>query len=110
MKKEIKVVYGLIYDDELNKRMGLNRFYHLNGNIETDADGNEIYICSRWNEENMVECHVSWSNEETKQIEDVAERVDNLSVAFQKFIERYTQIVDCERNAKFIGVNLSELV
>ena len=39
-----------------------------------------------------------------------AERVDNLSVAFQKFIERYTQIVDCERNAKFIGVNLSELV
>jgi len=49
-------------------------------------------------------------NEETKQIEDVAERVDNLSVAFQKFIERYTQIVDCERNAKFIGVNLSELV
>ena len=97
MKKEIKVVYGLIYDDELNKRMGLNRFYHLNGNIETDADGNELYICSRW-------------NEETKQIEDVAERVDNLSVAFQKFIERYTQIVDCERNAKFIGVNLSELV
>ena len=97
MKKEIKVVYGLIYDDELNKRMGLNRFYHLNGKIETDADGNEIYICSRW-------------NEETKQIEDVAERVDNLSVAFQKFIERYTQIVDCERNAKFIGVNLSELV
>ena len=65
MKKEIKVVYGLIYDDELNKRMGLNRFYHLNGDIETDADGNEIYICSRW-------------NEETKQIEDVAERVDNL--------------------------------
>jgi hypothetical protein len=88
MKKEIKVVYGLIYDDELNKRMGLNRFYHLNGDIETDADGNE----------------------ETKQIEDVAERVDNLSVALQKFIERYTQIVDCERNAKFIGVNLSELV
>ena len=34
MKKEIKVVYGLIYDDELNKRMGLNRFYHLNGDIE----------------------------------------------------------------------------
>ena len=97
MKKEIKVVYGLIYDDELNKRMGLNRFYHLKGYIEPDADGNEIYICSRW-------------NEETKQIEDVAERVDNLSVAFQKFIERYTQIVDCERNAKFIGVNLSELV
>ena len=51
MKKEIKVVYGLIYDDELNKRMGLNRFYHLNGDIETDSDGNEIYICSRWNEE-----------------------------------------------------------
>ena len=44
------------------------------------------------------------------EIEDVAERVDNLSVALQKFIERYTQIVDCERNAKFIGVNLSELV
>ena len=57
-----------IYDDELNKRLGLNRFYHLNGDIETDADGNGIYICSRW-------------NEETKQIEDVAERVDNLSVA-----------------------------
>ena len=68
MKKEIKVVYGLIYDDELNKRLGLNRFYNLNGDIETDADGNGIYICSRW-------------NEETKQIEDVAERVDNLSVA-----------------------------
>ena len=97
MKKEIEVVYGLVYDDELNKRMGLNRFYHLNVDSETDADGNEIYICSRW-------------NEETKQIEDVAERVDNLSVALQKFIERYTQIVDCERNAKFIGVNLSELV
>ena len=68
MKKEIQVVYGLIHDDELNKRLGLNRFYHLNGDIETDADGNGIYICSRW-------------NEETKQIEDVAERVDNLSVA-----------------------------
>ena len=49
IKKEIKVVYRLIYDDELNKRLGLNRFYHLNGDIETDADGNGIYICSRWN-------------------------------------------------------------
>ncbi len=48
MGKEIKVVYGLIYDDELNKRMGLNRFYHLNGDIETNADGKEIYICSKW--------------------------------------------------------------
>lgn len=48
----------------------------------------------------------------TKQIEDVAERVDNLSVAFQRFIERYTQIVDCERSkihrCEFIGIGIRE--
>ena len=44
MRKEIKVVCGLIYDDEFHARTGGTRFYHLNGDIETNADGEEIYI------------------------------------------------------------------
>lgn len=39
MRKEIKVVCGLIYDDEFHARTGGTRFYHLNGDIETNADG-----------------------------------------------------------------------
>ncbi len=39
MGKEIKVVCGLIYDDEFHARTGGTRFYHLNGDIETNADG-----------------------------------------------------------------------
>lgn len=34
MRKEIKVVCGLIYDDEFHARTGGTRFYHLNGDIE----------------------------------------------------------------------------
>ena len=34
MGKEIKVVCGLIYDDEFHARTGGTRFYHLNGDIE----------------------------------------------------------------------------
>lgn len=49
MKKEIKVVCGLIYDDEFNARTGANRFYHLNGDIETNPDGEQVYICSMLN-------------------------------------------------------------
>ena len=41
MGKEIKVVCGLIYDDEFHARTGGTRFYHLNGDIETNADGEQ---------------------------------------------------------------------
>lgn len=97
MKKEIKVVCGLIYDDEYHKRMGMHKFYHLNGDIETNSEGEQVYICSI-------------QNEETGEFEDVTERVSNMPDFIQKYIELYTQCVDSDRNAKYIGKNLSELV
>lgn len=96
MKKEIKVVCGLIYDDEFHARTGGYRFYHLNGDIETNSDGTQVYICTRQNQQG--------------DFEDVSELVSNLPYAAQKFIELYAQSVDSDRNAKYIGVNASELV
>ena len=82
MGKEIKVVCGLIYDDEFHARTGGNRFYHLNGDIETNSDGEEVYICTR----------------------------QNLPIVVQRFIELYAQNVGSDRNAKYIGKHSSELV
>lgn len=97
MKKEIKVVCGLIYDDEYHRRVGLHRFYHFNGDIQTNSDGEQVYICTR-------------QNQQTGEFEDISEAVSNLSEPAQKFIAKYTQSVDVDRNAKYIGVNLSELM
>lgn len=96
MKKEIKVVCGLIYDDEFHARTGGNRFYHLNGDIETNNEGEQVYICTRQNQEGKFE--------------DVRELVSNLPNVVQRFIELYAQSVDSDRNAKYIGKHSSELV
>lgn len=96
MKKEIKVVCGLIYDDEFHARTGGNRFYHLNGDIETNADGEEVYICAMQNEEGEVE--------------DISELVSNLPIVVQRFIELYAQNAGSDRNVKYIGKHSSELV
>ena len=69
MRKEIKVVCGLIYDDEFHARTGGTRFYHLNGDIETNADGEEIYICTR-------------QNQHTGKFEDISEPVSNYRLLF----------------------------
>ena len=96
MNKEIKVVCGLIYDDEFNARTGANRFYHLNGDIETNPDGEQVYICS------ML-------NQDTGKSEDVCELVKNLPDVVQKFIKLYAKSVGPDRNVKYIGVHSSEL-
>ncbi|MCI8979417.1 MAG: hypothetical protein HFE52_01985 [Clostridia bacterium] len=96
MGKKIKVVCGLIYDDEFHARTGGNRFYHLNGDIETNTDGEQVYICTRQNQEGKSE--------------DVRELVSNLPKVVQRFIELYAQSVGSDRNAKYIGKHSSELV
>lgn len=96
MKKEIKVVCGLIYDDDFYARTGRYRFYHLNGDIETNPDGEQVYICTRQNQHGKFE--------------DVREFVSNLPEVVQRFIELYTQSVGSDRNAKYIGKHSSELV
>ena len=55
MGKEIKVVCGLIYDDEFHARTGGTRFYHLNGDIETNADGEQVYVCTKQNQQGKFE-------------------------------------------------------
>ena len=55
MRKEIKVVCGLIYDDEFHARTGGTRFYHLNGDIETNADGEQVYVCTKQNQQGKFE-------------------------------------------------------
>ena len=54
MGKEIKVVCGLIYDDEFHARTGGTRFYHLNGDIETNADGEQVYVCTKQNQQGKL--------------------------------------------------------
>lgn len=41
------IVTGIVPDIESNIRTGGNRFWVLNGDIEGDKDGNEVYICTR---------------------------------------------------------------
>ena len=97
MRKEIKVVCGLIYDDEFHARTGGTRFYHLKGDIETNADWEEIYICTR-------------QNQHTGKFEDISEPVSNLPIVVQRFIELYAQNAGSDRNVKYIGKHSSELV
>lgn len=97
MEKEIKVVCGLIYDDEFHARTGGNRFYHLNGDIETNSEGEQVYLCTR-------------QNQQTGEFEDVSKLVSNLPNIVQRFIELYAQNVGSDRNVRYIGKHSSELV
>ena len=96
MGKEIKVVCGLIYDDEFHARTGGTRFYHLNGDIETNADGEQVYVCTKQNQQGKFE--------------DITEPVSNLPIVVQRFIELYAQNAGSDRNVKYIGKHSSELV
>lgn len=96
MEKVIKAVCGLIYDDEFHARTGMNRLYHINGNIEINDDGEEVYSCAMQNEEGEVE--------------DISELVSALPIVVQRFIELYVQNVGSDRNAKYIAKHSSELV
>ncbi len=97
MNKKIKIVCGLIYDDEFHLRTGGNRFYHLNGDIETNSDGKQVYICDR-------------QNPETGEFEDIVELVSNLPKCVQKYIERYTQTVTNRESVQYIGSHTAELM
>ncbi|MGN0107186.1 MAG: hypothetical protein ACI4A5_05775 [Hominilimicola sp.] len=97
MNKKIKVVCGLIYDDEFHARTGGNRFYHLNGEIETISDGKQVYICTR-------------QNQQTGKFEDAIELVSNLPKCVQKYIERYTQTVTNRDSVQYIGSHTAELM
>ena len=90
MGKEIKVVCGLIYDDEFHARTGGTRFYHLNG------DGEQVYVCTKQNQQGKFE--------------DITEPVSNLPIVVQRFIELYAQNAGSDRNVKYIGKHSSELV
>ena len=96
MGKEIKVVCGIIYDDEFHARTGGTRFYHLNGDIETNADGDQVYVCTKQNQQGKFE--------------DITEPVSNLPIVVQRFIELYAQNAGSDRNVKYIGIHSSELV
>ena len=93
----VKAVCGLIYDDEFKEKYGLSRFYHLNGEIERNEDGEDIYICSRY-------------NENTGKSEDVSEKIVNLPAVVRKFIDLYAIYTDNPGTLKYIGVHSSELI
>lgn len=97
MAKEIQIVFGMIYDDEYYIREGVNRFYHLNGDIETNSAGEQVYICTKL-------------NENTGKNEDVECRVCDTPKYIQKYIEKYTQRVTDRGQAKYIAVHSSQLV
>ena len=93
----IKAVCGLIHDDEFKKKYGCSRFFHLNGEIKTNSDGDDIYVCSRY-------------NENTGRTEDVSEKVMNMPAVVQEFIKKYSMYTEDPDALKYIGVHSSELI
>lgn len=95
--QKLQVVSGIIYDDEYARRHGGNRFYYLNGDIETDATGNAVYIESR-------------KKEGGSDFEDITFSVQDMPKLIQRYIRRYTQTVANRDEAQYICVHSDELL
>lgn len=96
-QKTLHVVSGIIYDDEYAALHGGNRFYHLNGDIETDRTGMAVY----------VESHRKDNSSET--IEKVYP-VKDMPKLVQRYIKKYTQPVEDREKVQYICVHSSELL
>lgn len=95
--QKLQVVSGIVYDDEYARRHGGNRFYYLNGDIETDAAGNAVYIESR-------------KKEGSSNFEDITFSVRDMPKLIQRYIRRYTQTVTSRDEAQYICVHSDELL
>ena len=96
-QKGLRLVSGIIYDDAFEMMYGGSRFYHLNGDIETDETGNEIYIVSR-------------KKENSSESEDVAYPVKNMPKLVQRYIKKHTQTVVDRNEAQYICVHSQDLL
>ncbi len=90
--KKLRVVSGIIYDDEYARCHGGSRFYHLNGDIETDEAGNTLYIESR-------------KREDSSEFVDLSFPVETMPKLIQMYIDKYTQNVTDRQNAKYICIH-----
>lgn len=95
--QKLQVVSGIVYDDEYARQHGGNRFYYLNGDIETDAAGNVVYIESR-------------KKEGSSDFEDITFSVQDMPKLIQRYIRRYTQTVVSREEAQYICVHSDELL
>lgn len=95
--KKLRIVSGIIYDDEYALMHGGNRFYYLNGDIETDINGRDVYIESR-------------RKENGKESEDDTFLVKDMPKLVQRYIQIYTQTVSDRGKAKYICVHSQDLL
>ena len=95
--QKLQVVSGIIYDDEYARQHGGTRFYCLNGDIETDAAGNAVYIESKMKEGGS-------------DFEDITFSVQDMPKLIQRYIRRYTQTVTSRDEAQYICVHSDELL
>lgn len=96
-KTKLRVVSGIVYDDEYARRHGGNRFYHLNGDIETDAAGNAVYIENR-------------QKEGSSESEDISFFVKDMPKLIQRYIAKHTQTVTTREEVQYICVHSDELL
>lgn len=95
-QKLLRVVSGIIYDDNYAVMHGGNRFYHLNGDIEINESGEEVYI----------ESHKKDGSSES---EDVAYPVKDMPKLVQRYINKYTQVVTERGKVQYICVHSNDL-
>lgn len=95
--QKLQVVSGIVYDDEYARQHGGNRFYHLNGDIETDAAGNVVYIESR-------------KKEGSSDFEDITFSVQDMPKLIQRYIRQHTQTVANREEAQYICVHSDALL
>lgn len=77
------IVTGIVDDIESNMRTGGNRFWFLNGDIEIDKEGNEVYICSRM-------------KKDSSELEDVSSIVKDMPQPVQDYIAANKQFIENE--------------
>lgn len=90
-KKKICVVCGIILDDEAALK-GFNQFLLINGDIETDADGNECYI---WSRRRNGSC----------ESEDAITMVKEMPEICQRYIARYKQYVISRNDVQRLNIH-----
>lgn len=79
------IVTGIVPDIESNIRTGGNRFWVLNGDIEGDKDGTEVYICTRM-------------KKDSSEFEDVFSLVKDMPQPIQDYIAVNKRFVEKDRD------------
>ena len=96
-QKILHVVSGILYDDDYAAMHGGNRFYYLNGDIETNGEGELVYIQSRKTDKDM-------------ESEDVEFLVKDMPKLVQRYIQKYTQAVASREEVQYICVHSNDLL